>query len=622
LLLALRMLFLALLVLAFAQPFFTNGDKKATENRLQAIYIDNSGSMGLRKDAQRLLDIAKSAARRQVKNAAPGTKFVLLTNDRPVSYRPMPADKVLNEVNGIELSSTTKTARQVLSLLKSITESEAIPGADLYYYSDMQQVAVSDPPEADDNITVYALPVNGTEPLNIFIDTAYLVDPVLQTGESNQLIVRSRVSGKAPGQAPVLNLLVNGQIKSAATISFDEDNQSIDTLSFRANDAGWQRAELVIDDESVKFDDTFRITARSAPNLSVLALNEGQPSPYIQAAFRAYNGFRLNNANIDNPPADWSTYSLVIVNGCTRISPALGKQIALALQQGQTVCLFPGKTNNIAEMNEGLAEIADLSITNIDTVTQAATSLQQGSDLVRDLFEQVPENVQLPVANWHYVINSGITANRQSVLSFRNGDPLFAQYSPQNGKLYVLTTGIDLQSGNFTSGYFFAPFLYRMGISTNGGNMYALTLGNNEPAYLPLNKANERNMVHLYTQGSDAIPTQHGYGAGLNVFIDDVVHQPGFYSLWAQGSDTTVIAVNSSRTESQLATIDPGQLNKLWPGIDVEIVSADTIGTTGGYNRWGSFPLWKLCVILAVIMLAAETWVLAGSLRKPTAATQ
>ena len=152
--------------------------------------------------------------------------------------------------------------------------------------------------------------------------------------------------------------------------------------------------------------------------------------------------------------------------------------------------------------------------------------------------------------------------------------------------------------------------------------MYALTLGNNEPAYLPLNKANERNMVHLYTHGSDAIPTQHGYGAGLNVFIDDVVHQPGFYSLWAQGSDTTVIAVNSSRTESQLATIDPGQLNKLWPGIDVEIVSADTIGTTGGYNRWGSFPLWKLCVILAVIMLAAETWVLAGSLRKPTAATQ
>ena len=81
-----------------------------------------------------------------------------------------------------------------------------------------------------------------------------------------------------------------------------------------ANDAGWQRAELVIDDESVKFDDTFRITARSAPNLSVLALNEGQPSPYIQAAFRAYNGFRLNNANIANPLANPNATTTYLVS--------------------------------------------------------------------------------------------------------------------------------------------------------------------------------------------------------------------------------------------------------------------------------------------------------------------
>lgn len=621
-LLALRLLFLLSLILAFAQPFFNSDSAKDKGNRLQAIYIDNSGSMSLKKGALRLVDVAKEAARKQVKNAAPGTKFVLLTNDRPVSYRPMPADKVLVELGAIDVSAASKTGKQVLSLLQSISQSEAADGTDLYYYSDFQQSAVADPPEAQENVTVYAVPMLADKVSNVYIDTAYLVNPVLQIGESNELIVHTRLFGDAPEQDPVLNLSINGQVKSAATLHFGEGNEVADTLTFRVNDAAWQKITLSVGDIAVRFDDTFRITARSAPNLSVLCLNETVPSPYIQAAFRAYDGFRLTNARMDTPPADWAAYSLVILNGCTRISPALGKQLQKAQQSGQSVCIFPGRTPNTASLNEGLKEIADISFASTDTATQTATSLQQGNELVRNLFDAVPENVQLPTANWHYIISSGIAANRQSVLSFRSGDPLLAQYSPYAGKLYIFSSGIDPQSGNFPNSYFFAPFLYQMAIQANGGNVYALTLGSRQPAYLPLNNATERNMVHLNNNGTDAIPAQRTQGAGLNVFVDDVVSRAGFYPLTAGETDTTMIALNSGREESQLAIADIASLDKSWSGIDVELVNAESIGTTGGYNRWGSFPLWKVCVILALIMLAAETWVLAGGLRKPTAATQ
>lgn len=621
-LLALRLLFLAMLILAFAQPFFAGADKKDTGHRLQVIYIDNSASMGLKKESQRLVDLAREAARRQVRNAPPGTRFVLLTNDRPVSYRPMPADKVLVELGAIDISQQPKSAKQVLSVLQSIMQSEAMPGADLYYYSDFQQSAVAEPPGAIDDVIVYAIPFAGGRTTNVYIDTAWITNPIVQAGESNELVVRTRLYGEPPAEPPVLNLLVNGQVKSAATVHFNEGKESMDTISFRTNDAGWQQVELVIDDEAVRFDDTFRITARSAPNLSVLVLNEATPSPYIQAAFRAYEGFRLNNAGIANPPADWSEYNLVILNGCTRISATLGKQLAKAQLEGQAICIFPGKTGNFAALNEGLKEIADISIMGLDTASQAATSLQQGSTLVRDLFESVPENVQLPVANWHYIIESGLAANRQAILSFRNGDPLFAQYSPAMGQLYILSTGIDMQSGNFPSSYFFAPFLYQMAVQSNGGNIYAITLGSRQPAYLPLSNAGGRNMVKLYHDGKEAIPPQRTFAAGLNVFVDEVVTGPGFFTLAAEGTDTTIVAVNSNRTESQLTTVDAADLDDIWKGIDVNVVSADEISSTGAHNKWGSFPLWKVCVILALLMLAAETFVLAGSLRKPTAATE
>lgn len=619
-----RLLFLAFLILAFAQPFFADSNTRTTGDRLQAIYIDNSGSMSLKKGAQRLVDVAKQTARRQVQQAKPGTKFVLLTNDKPVSYRPMPADKTLLELSNIDISAKPKDAKQVLSVLQSITRSEAVEGADLYYYSDFGQHTVAEVPEPSltENLTFYAIPLKGTDKSNVYIDTAYLTSPILQIGASNTLIVKSKLSGDEPDEEPVLTLNVNGQVKSAATLNYDDNKSRVDTLNFRVNDASWQKIELSINDAAVRFDDTFRITARSAPNLSVLCINEGNSSPYIQAAFRAYNGFRLNNVSANNLPGDWDEYSLIVLNGITSFSSGLSKSLADALQKGQTVCLFPGRVTSVAGLNNGLQQIADITFTEVDTATEQATTIQKGSELVRDVFDEVPDNVQLPVANWHYSINAGLTANQQSVLSFRDGDPLLAKYSPSQGDLYILSTGIDPQSGDFPSSYFFAPFLYRMAVQSAGGNVYALTLGNMQPAFIPMKNAGERNMMKLLNGNREAIPQQRMDGTGLKVFVDDIVERPSFYPLTAQNTDTTYVAVNASSAESELVTIEANTLKSNWKDVDIKVLDPDNVGTTGSYTGLSSFPLWKVCVILALIMLAVETWVLTGGLRKPTAATQ
>ena len=151
--------------------------------------------------------------------------------------------------------------------------------------------------------------------------------------------------------------------------------------------------------------------------------------------------------------------------------------LADAMQQGQSICIFPGKTSNLQALNDGLKQVGDIRITGTDTAVQTASSIQQGSALVRDLFEKIPENVQLPVANWHYIISAGLSANQQSVLSFRNGDPLLALYTPSRGQLYICATAADLQSGNFPGSYFFTPFLYQMAMQSSSSSIYAITLG-------------------------------------------------------------------------------------------------------------------------------------------------
>ena len=620
-LLALRILFLLFLILAFAQPFFARKDQTAATDRLQVIFIDNSSSMSVKKGARSLLDIAKDAARNQIQNVAPGTKFFILTSDRPLSYQPMPAEKAVGALNTVDITSVSRNASSVFATVQGLVQSEAAEGADLYYYSDFQRNAF--PAHASEGplnqVNFHGIPVRTDVASNVFIDTAFFTSPVLHTNQSNRLVIRSKLVGKGSADAPVVQLSINGQVKTAASLSFDEKNESIDTLSFQVNTAGWQRLMLTVADAAVRYDDTFRITARSASNLSVLVLNESQPNPYIQAAFRAYNGFRMDQKKTGEQ-ADWKQYNLIIFNGITRVDEVLGKRISEALQQGQSICIFPGRTTNLDALNTGLSRIGDIRFTGVDTATQTAATLQQGSELVRDLFERIPDNVQLPVANWHYNIRAGLSANQQSILSFRNGDPLLAQYSPSRGKLYLASTSADLQSGNFPGSYFFAPFLYQMTAQSKGGDVYAITAGEALPVYLPMTNAGERNMVHLYADGVDIIPPQRPSGAGLDVYLAQAVQQPGFYTLAASGADSTSIALNQNRAESYLELWNLDKLQENWSGNTITWSKDASSGAGAGQHTGSSFPLWKVCVILALLMLAAESYLLAAANRNQTVA--
>jgi len=612
-----RLLFLASLILAFAQPFFNNSNTKVTGNKLQVIYIDNSYSMSAKKGARSILDIAKEAARKQVHKAPPGSRFIFLTNDKPTSYRPEPADKIYRDIVTTEVSAGSKTVGQVLAVVQSILsqgdKQQQNAGADVYYYSDLQQAAFPAPPDKAlmEHITFYCLPVQTDEAQDIYIDTAWLTTPVLQTGKSNYLVVRTHCTGTQPKENPVLDLRINGQVKSAASLNFADKKESVDTLNFQVNDAGWQDIMLTVNDAGMRFDDTFRITARSSPNLSILVLNEGQPNPYVQAAFRAYNGFRLDQADVTTAPKEWKAYNLVILNGITHIDSVLGKTLNEALQQGQSICILPGRTNNFQQINDGLRSVGDIHIIGIDTAVQSASSIQQGSPLVKDLFEKIPDNVQLPVANWHYSISAGLSANQQSVLSFRNGDPLLARYMPSKGQLYICATSVDLRSGNFPDSYFFTPFLYVMAMQGGGSTIYAITAGTQQPVYLSMANASERSTVHVYGKGIDAIPPQRPNGAGLDVYLNESVAEPGFFGLAAPGgSDTTEVALNQDKRESQLGARDINAIKSDWKADNLKWMSINDSGSIAD-NDAGSFPLWKVCVFLALVMLAAETYLLA-----------
>ena len=104
-----------------------------------------------------------------------------------------------------------------------------------------------------------------------------------------------------------------------------------------------------------------------------------------------------------------------------------------------------------------------------------------------------------------------------------------------------------------------------MAAQSRGGDVYALTAGAQQAAFLPMQQSNEKNMVHLMGPGLDAIPPQRSRGGGLDVFVDAVVQTPGFYRLVAANVDTADIGLNGTRSYSSLDLWKMTDLRNEWP---------------------------------------------------------
>jgi hypothetical protein len=148
-------------------------------------------------------------------------------------------------------------------------------------------------------------------------------------------------------------------------------------------------------------------------------------------------------------------------------------------------------------------------------------------------------------------------------------------------------------------------------MQSSGSSIYAITAGSQQPVYLNLANASARNMVHLYGKGLDVIPPQRPNGAGLDVYVDQAAQQQGFYTLAAtSGGDTSEVALNQDKRESQLDFRDIAALKKDWKGDNIKWLGISDSGHVTS-DTGDHFPLWKVCILLAIAMLAMETFLLA-----------
>jgi hypothetical protein len=611
-LLLVRCLLLLSLVAAFAQPFFTNGNTNHNTST-QAIFIDNSLSMSNKIGQKTLLDVAKEQAMAIV-NASNGP-FIIVTNNGIATLSPVNKEKAAGIIEKIIPAVASQQSEIIIEQLK---HNELADKVALHYISDFQksQFQLSSLQKID-SIAFTGYPITDKQlPSNMYIDTAFLEQPQLQQNIPKSVIVKTKLIGKENSGNTILQLHINDQLKSAKSIAFTKDTlERIDTLTFETAIANWQKMYITIESNDISFDDTFRISTKPSKGIHVAMYDHNGVNPFIATAFNINENVtlkKLNASTIEQHEID--EHSLFVFSNVQKLDAIAVESIQKALDASKNVLISFVPNADISNINNGLSSLCQTNITGIDTLGQQVNSLNKTHATIKDIFEHIPEAVQLPFAQQHYKLKSAPQARQQNIMSFRNGDPFLVSFQIGNGQLYLCTAPIENNYSDFQNNPFFAPFLYQTAFLASPSYTYAYTLGTAQPLKIVQESqvnTQQQYQKHLIGDGVDMIPAQQFIGQHVQLNLQNTPITGGFYTIITpQSKDSAVIATNYNRLESDISHWSLQELGKANTKNNIHWNTVDFKHINYNIQKETSFPLWKVCAILALILLLLETWII------------
>lgn len=604
-----RIMAIVFLVLAFARPFLPSGNQiDQSKGNIVSIYIDNSYSMEAVNKEGSLLDEAKRKAKEIVKAFRINDRFQLLTNDFEGKHqRLLNGDELLQAIDEVKVSSASRQLQQVIHRQQSV-----FTGASnrlSYIISDFQLgFAGNELLKKDANTHLTLVKLNANQLPNVAVDSVWLLSPVHQANATEKLVVQLRNYGDEDAQNISVKLNINAQQKAISSLNVPAGQTTSDTLSYSGLGLGWQKGNISIKDFPLTFDDQLNFSFKVSAEQKILSINGKQEGKYIKALFGADAYFKLTEmpeANINY--AAFSGYSLIILNGLSTPSSGLAQELKTYVNNGGAVVIFPDLDADISNYSQFLTALNLPAINAIHKEPSKVSSIELAHPLFRDVFETLPQNLDLPQVNRYFSFTERSKSNKENLLQLPANKLFFARYPSRSGQLYLAATDLENEDSNFAKHPVFVPLMYKIAFaSAKEQPIYYTAMRDNVLESQKINLAANQSLK-LVADQFEVIPELRQTEGKTLLYVADQVKNAGFYTLKKADSTLAVVAFNDNRTESDMHYSTQSDLQKLFGKQDVVFLdpNIDRMSTAVTAKNNGT-ELWKLCLILSLVFIAIE----------------
>ncbi len=619
LLLLLRLLVLACLIIAFAQPVIPT-EKTGTTAPVSIIglFVDNSQSMEITEQSESLLSKAKTKAREIVREFPPDSRFQLLYNGSSADLQGI-TDKELTIklIDGIRQSSGQMSMAEIFRFFNQVSDDKSINFSSVILISDFQESLFSNPLELNSSAaSLFPIPVRASSNNNISIDTCWLDNPLTLSGQNNLLLAKINNRSDQEYEDFPVRLVINDTLRNETTVRLPARAITEVALSFHPYSGGWQTGSVQISDFPVLFDNELLFSFRIESDIPVLMLYENEENPFLRSVFGNDPYFKFESfVEKGFPRSDFGEYNLVVLSGIRNFGPAVSSRLSDYMQNGGTVWFFPELSGDRLNYNLLLKSINVPVFQNIIPFRLDSRIAKEQELWLQEVVVNVDKRLRLPYFNQSFKVTP-VSPDRTDLLSSVSGDLLLSQFRVGKGSFVLTGFPLDEKVTDFMYHPLFIPLCYRIAtISRHHSALYQVN-GLNLPFSVTHLSTIGDHVVSLKNVKTDfeTIPVQHAGTGSETILFPGIMPEAGQYSAVA-GTDTLArVAFNAPRIESDLDFVADSLLNQRFRkagwNIPVNNNSLSMQNPKEMADESSAKKVWYFFLIIALLALMAESFVM------------
>jgi len=623
LILAARVLAIAALALAFAQPYLPSQNKAGTNAQsVTSVYLDNSFSMQNEDNNQRFLDIATGKLDQLLTLFRNATRLQLITNDFDAQEQQLTTtDRIKDRLTTLKLSHTPRTLPNIYKRQTNLMARYTGSGKNqVFWFSDFQKSTGGDLAslKVDSANRLFIVPVQAVANQNVYVDSVWLNTPFVREFQNNVLYVRVSNSGNDDVQNLVVKLFLDDVQVSTAPVSLAPKGSATASFNFNVRGKGFKRGRIVFDDLPITFDNFFVLNA--SPVIRVLHMyGQANPNRSIENVYANDSLFAMRSVNANNADIGLLKQTdLVVLESVERVEGAMRSELENFVRKGGSIVVIPPSNPDIASYSGFLNALGVNSLVErTSNEPIPLTNPERRSPFFNDVFEQSirQENLELPVSKPVWQWQAGGT----KVLSLRSGDVFLSQSASQRGKVYLLANPLSEAFGSFAQNALFVPVMYKIAAQSVREQRTAYSFDENNIS-LTVPDLPQNSIFKLKKGKIELIPVQRLNGNQLtlelpksNQLSNEQEMESGYYELQKDGQTIQLLGLNHDNLESQLDYYTPDELRKIFanqPNIQVfdHVADGDFVKEFQKQNIGVS--LWKYFLWAALGFLLLEILVI------------
>ena len=580
-----RLGIIAAIVLAFAQPYFSNNKTFNTKNET-VIYLDNSFSMQAKGENGELL---KRAVQDIIGNIPEDENFTLVTNDDV--FRNTTTTAIQNDLLNIKYAGNQLNYDAALIKSKKYFSNNESTIKNLVFISDFQQKKEGFKAGKDSSFQVNLVHLKPVNTNNILVDSLYISK---RTANNLEVTVNLKNNGTAIENLPV-SLFNNGNLTTKTSVDITDKSATASAIfTLPVNEV--INGMIAIEDSNLQFDNQLYFNINKPSKVNILTINEADDSflkrIYTEDEFNytAYNSNQLNYST-------FATQNLIVLNELKSIPNSLLTALKSFINNGGYIAIIPSENIDIQSYNNILSNLNFNVFKTLSKTEKRLTTINYSHPLFSEgVFEKRVTNFQYPKVNSYY---PQTLSKASAILQFEDGKPFLSQ----NGNAFVFTSALNTTNSNFRSINLIVPTFYNIGKRSLKLSGLYYTIGN-QNTYDVAAILQQDAVLTLENNTDKIIPQQQFYNTKTTITTSDTPTRAATYNI--KNNDVIIenISYNYNRSESNLTYQDVSNIDNVYISNSISELF-NTIKNDSKVNE-----LWKWFVIFALLLLIIEMLIL------------